>query len=75
MAARTRIRRIGNGDGVTFRAEQLRTAGFGRGEEVIVEAREGQITLSKPDDIRAECRELFEEHIRRYHEVFRALAK
>src|SRR5262245_32429738 len=49
MSTTTKLRRIGNRDGLTFRAEQLREAGFVRGDRIVVEAQPGRIMLSKAD--------------------------
>lgn len=75
MPATTRVRQIGNSDGVTFRAEQLREAGFARGDEVLVEAREGRITLARPDGDYAEAMQALDFCMRRYDAALRRLAR
>ena len=62
----TKIRQIGNSDGLTFRAEQLREAGFARGDEVLVEVREGRITLVWPDSDYVRAMEALDFCVRRY---------
>ena len=75
MPATARIRQIGNSDGLTFRAEQLREAGFARGDEVSVEVREGQITLVKPEGAYAKAMQALEFCTQRYDGALRRLAK
>ena len=47
MTIVTRIRQIGNSDGLTLRAEQLREAGIARGDEVVVDAQPGRIVITR----------------------------
>jgi antitoxin component of MazEF toxin-antitoxin module len=75
MTATARIRQIGNSDGLTFRSEQLREAGFARGDEVAVEARAGRITLVKPDSTYAKAMEALDFYLERYDGTLRRLAK
>lgn len=75
MSATTKIRQIGNSDGLTFRAEQLREAGFARGDEVVVEAREGRITLVRPDSDYAKAMEALDFCVQRYDATLKRLAR
>jgi antitoxin component of MazEF toxin-antitoxin module len=75
MTATAKIRQIGNSDGLTFRAEQLREAGFERGDELVVEARVGRITLVKPDSPYAKAMEALDFCFQRYDNTLRRLAK
>jgi antitoxin component of MazEF toxin-antitoxin module len=71
----TKIRQIGNSDGLTFRAEQLREAGFARGDEELVEVREGRITLVRPDSDYVKAMEALDFCVRRYDVTLRRLAR
>jgi antitoxin component of MazEF toxin-antitoxin module len=75
MAATAKIRQIGNSDGLTFRAEQLREAGFARGDDVVVEVSEGRITLLRPEGDHAKAMEALDFCTRRYDETLRRLAR
>jgi antitoxin component of MazEF toxin-antitoxin module len=75
MATATRIRQIGNSDGLTLRAEQLRAAGIARGEEVVVEAEPGRIVITKPESPYAKAMEALEVCMRRYDATLRRLAR
>jgi antitoxin component of MazEF toxin-antitoxin module len=75
MSATTKIRQIGNSDGLTFRAEQLREAGFARGDEVIVEVREGRITLMRPEGDYAKAMEALDFCVQRYDATLKRLAR
>jgi putative addiction module antidote len=75
MAAITRIRQIGNSDGLSLRAEQLREAGLGRGDEVVVEARPGRIVIAKVDSPYARSIDALEACMARYDGTLRRLAK
>jgi antitoxin component of MazEF toxin-antitoxin module len=75
MSAITRIRQIGNSDGLTFRAEQLREAGFARGNEVLVEVHKDRITLLRPDSDYAKAMEALDFCVQRYDATLRRLAR
>lgn len=75
MSATARIRQIGNSDGLTFRAEQLREAGFARGDEVLVEVQEGRITLTRPDGAYAKAMKALDFCTQRYDSTLRRLAR
>jgi antitoxin component of MazEF toxin-antitoxin module len=75
VSATTKIRQIGNSDGLTFRAEQLREAGFARGDEVIVEVREGRITLMRPEGDYAKAMEALDFCVQRYDATLKRLAR
>ena len=75
MSTTTRLRQIGNSDGVTFRAEQLREAGFVRGDEVVIEAQPGRIVLSKADGTYAKAIEALDACLARYDATLRRLAR
>ena len=75
MPTTTKLRQIGNSDGLTFRAEQLREAGFARGDEVLVEAQPGRIVLSKADSTYAKAVEALDACIARYDATLRRLAR
>lgn len=57
MTVSATFRQILERDGLTLRAEQLREAGFERGDELTVEVRRGRITLVKPDSAHAKAME------------------
>jgi hypothetical protein len=75
MSTTTRLRQIGNSDGLTFRAEQLREAGFVRGDEIVVEAQPGRIVLSKGDSTYTKAMEALDACLARYDETLRRLAR
>ncbi len=47
--ARRKLQKIGNSTGVVLPADVLKAAGFARGEEVIVHAERGRVTLTLLD--------------------------
>jgi putative addiction module antidote len=71
----TKLRQIGNSDGVTFRTEQLRAAGFVRGDEIVIEAQPGRIVLSKADSGYAKAIEALDACMARYDATLRRLAR
>jgi putative addiction module antidote len=71
----TKLRQIGNSDGVTFRAEQLREAGFMRGDEIVIEAQPGRIVLRKAGSTYAKAMEALDACIGRYDATLRRLAR
>lgn len=75
MSAVTKIRQIGNSDGLTFRAEQLREAGFARGDEVVVDVRKDRITLVRPDSDYAKAMDALDFCIGRYDATLKRLAR
>jgi antitoxin component of MazEF toxin-antitoxin module len=75
MSTTTKLRQIGNSDGLTFRAEQLREAGFMRGDEIVVEVRQGRIVLSKADSTYAKGMEALDACLARYDATLRRLAR
>lgn len=75
MITTARLRRIGNSDGLTLRAEQLREAGFARGDEVVVEAQPGRIVLTRADSAYAQAMEALDACIARYDGTLRRLAR
>jgi antitoxin component of MazEF toxin-antitoxin module len=75
MSTTTKLRQIGNSDGLTFRAEQLREAGFVRGDEIVVEAQPGRIVLSKADSAYAKAMEALDACLARYDATLRRLAR
>lgn len=75
MSAVTKIRQIGNSDGLTFRAEQLRDAGIARGDEVVVEARPGRIVITKAGSPYAQAMEALEVCMARYDATLKRLAR
>lgn len=75
MSAITKIRQIGNSDGLTFRAEQLREAGLSRGDQVIVEAQPGQLVITKAESLQAKAMEALEVCLARYDRMLRRLAR
>lgn len=75
MSAITKIRQIGNSDGLTFRAEQLRDAGIARGDEVVVEARPGRIVITKAGSPYAQAMEALEVCMARYDATLKRLAR
>jgi putative addiction module antidote len=75
MSATTKIRQIGNSDGLTFRAEQLREAGLARGDEVIVEVRKDRITLVRAESDYAKAMEALDFCVKRYDATLRRLAR
>ena len=70
MSSTTRLRQIGNSDGLT-----LRVAGFTRGDEVMVEARPGEIVLRKVDSVHARAMEALDACVARYDATLRRLAR
>jgi putative addiction module antidote len=75
MPTTTKLRQIGNSDGLTFRAEHLRAAGFVRGDEIVIEAQPGRIVLSKADSTYAKAMEALDACIARYDETLRRLGR
>jgi putative addiction module antidote len=75
MSTTTKLRQIGNSDGLTLRAEQLREAGFARGDEIMVEAQPGRIVLSKADSTYARAMEALDACLARYDATLRRLAR
>jgi antitoxin component of MazEF toxin-antitoxin module len=75
MSTTTKLRRIGNRDGLTFRAEQLREAGFVRGDQIVVEAQPGRIVLSKADGPYAKAMEALDACLMRYDATLRRLTR
>lgn len=75
MAAITKIRQVGNSDGLTFRAEQLRDAGIARGDEVVVEAKPGRIVITKAGSPHAQALEALEVCMARYDATLKRLAR
>ena len=75
MSTTTKLRQIGNSDGVTFRAEQLREAGFVRGDEIVIEAQPGRIVLSKAGSTYAKAIEALDACLARYDATLRHLAQ
>jgi putative addiction module antidote len=75
MSTTTKLRQIGNSDGVTFRAEQLREAGFVRGDEIVIEAQPGRIVLSKADSTYTKAMEALDACLARYDTTLRRLAR
>ena len=75
MGAVTKIRQIGNSDGLTLRADQLRAAGIARGDEVVVDARDGRIVITKAESSYARAMDALDACMARYDETLRRLAK
>jgi putative addiction module antidote len=75
MSTITKIRQIGNSDGLTLRAEQLRDAGIGRGDEVRVEAKPGRIVISRVESPYAQAMDALDACMARYDGTLRRLAK
>ena len=75
MNAVTRIRQIGNSDGLTFRAEQLREAGFARGDELAVQVSKGRITLVPAESDHTEAMDALAFCVARYDAALRRLAR
>ena len=75
MSTTTKLRQIGNSDGLTFRAEQLREAGFARGDEIAVEAQPGRIVLTRADSAYAKAMEALDACLARYDATLRRLAR
>ena len=75
MTIVTKIRQIGNSDGLTLRAEQLREAGIARGDEVVVDAQPGRIVITKAESTYAKAMEALEVCMARYDAALRRLAK
>ena len=75
MTIVTRIRQIGNSDGLTLRAEQLREAGIARGDEVVVDAQPGRIVITRAGSSYAKAMEALEVCMARYDATLRRLAK
>jgi antitoxin component of MazEF toxin-antitoxin module len=75
MPTTTKLRQIGNSAGLTFRAEQLREAGFVRGDEILVEAQPGRIVLSRADTPYAKAMEALDACVARYDATLRRLAR
>jgi putative addiction module antidote len=75
MSTTTKLRQIGNSDGLTFRAEQLREAGFVRGDEIAVEAQPGRIVLTRVDSTYAKAMEALDACMARYDGTLRRLAR
>jgi putative addiction module antidote len=75
MSTTTKLRQIGNSDGLTFRAEQLRQAGFMRGDEIVVDAQPGRIVLSKADSTYAKAMEALDACLARYDATLHRLAR
>lgn len=75
MSTTTKLRRIGNSDGLTFQAEQLREAGFVRGDEIVVEAQPGRIVLSRAGSTYAKAMEALDACLARYDATLRRLAR
>ena len=75
MGSVTRIRQIGNSDGLTLRADQLREAGIARGDEVVVDARAGRIVITKAGSSYARAMDALDACVTRYDDTLRRLAK
>jgi putative addiction module antidote len=75
MSTTTKLRQIGNSDGLTFRAEQLREAGFVRGDEIAVQAQPGRIMLTRADSTYAKAMEALDACLARYDATLRRLAR
>jgi putative addiction module antidote len=75
MSVVTKIRQIGNSDGLTLRTEQLRDAGIARGDEVVVDARPGRIVIAKAESSYAKAMEALDACMARYDATLRRLAK
>ena len=75
MSTTTKLRQIGNGNGLIFRAEQLRKAGFVRGDEIMVEAQPGRIVLTRADGTYAKAMEALDACLARYDAALRGLAR
>jgi putative addiction module antidote len=71
MSTTTKLRQIGNSVGLTFRAEQLREAGFARGDEIAVEAQPGRIVLTRADSTYAKAMEALDLCMARYDATLR----
>lgn len=69
------LQRVGNSTGVVLPPEILKEAGLERGDEIVIRAERGQITISPRVPIREEVLHAAEEVIARYDDVFRKLAK
>ena len=75
MGSVTRIRQIGNSDGLTLRADQLREAGIARGDEVVVDALAGRIVITKAGSSYARAMDALDACVTRYDDTLRRLAK
>lgn len=75
MSTTTTLRQTGNSDGLIFRAEQLRKAGFVRGDEIVVEAQPGRIVLTRADSTYAKAMEALDACLARYDATLRRLAR
>lgn len=75
MSVHTKIRQIGNSDGLTLQAEQLRVAGIARGEEVVVDAEPGRIVITKAESAHTQTMEALNVCMARYDATLRRLAK
>jgi putative addiction module antidote len=75
MSVVTKIRQIGNSDGLTLRTEQLREAGIARGDEVAVDSQPGRIVITKADSSYAQAMGALDACISRYDVALRRLAK
>jgi putative addiction module antidote len=47
--ARKKLQRIGNSTGIVLSADQLREAGLGQGDEVIVQVEKGRVVITALD--------------------------
>ena len=75
MSTVAKIRQIGNSDGLTLRAEQLRRAGIVRGDEVAIDSQPGRIVITKAESPYAQAMEALDVCIARYDITLRRLAK
>jgi putative addiction module antidote len=75
MSVVTKIRQIGNSDGLTLRTEQLREAGIARGDEVVVDAQPGRIVITRAGSAYAQAMEALDVCMARYDATLKRLAR
>lgn len=72
---RTRLAKIGNSTGLTLPREVLTEAQLDRGDEIVVEVREGRIEISKADDDYNRAMDVGRKFAARYRRTMSVLAK
>lgn len=71
----TKLTRIGNSTGLTLPRDVLTAVGLDRGDEVIVEVRDGRIEIAKADDTYNQAMDVGRRFAARYRRTMGILSK
>lgn len=71
----SKLTRNGNSTTLTLSPDVLEAAGMARGDQVLVSAKHGVITITRADSDHAEAMGYARDAFRRYSRTFQALAK